>query len=182
MHKEMGMNRQIQQIMSASEGRYLSAAEQGVLREFAQGMEARLAAMAEISGKENAIIGAAIQEIFRAYPDVEKKYKNAQQSGYRDQALVLRYASLAMVRSDPDYLSDTLLTWLKTILRGVGFTPQFLEDAYSILERTASKELSPSSAKLLQPYLAQCTRTLSGKQGGAQAGPQAGSDAPKAAR
>lgn len=176
------MNRQIQQIMSASEGRYLSASEQGVLREFAQGIEARLAAMTEIGSKENAIISAAIQEIFRAYPDVEKRYKSAQQSGYRDQALVLRYATLAMLRNDADYLTDTLLTWLATILRGVGFTPQFVEDAYTILERTAGKELSPSSAKLIQPYLAQCTRVLCGKQTGTQADPQADAVAPRAVR
>jgi hypothetical protein len=176
------MNRQIQQIMSASEGRYLSPPEQDVLREFAQGIEARLAAMTEISGKESAIISASIQEIFRAYPDVEKKYKSAQQSGYRDMALVLRYATLAMVRNDPDYLTDTLLTWLATILRGVGFTPQFVEDSYTLLERTAGKELSPASAKLIQPYLAQCTRTLCGKQPGAQAAPQSAAAEPKAAR
>lgn len=176
------MNRQIQQIMSVSEGRYLSVSEQDLLRDFAQGIEARLAAMTEISGKENTVISAAMQDIFRAYPDVEKKYKTVQQSGYRDLALVLRYATLAMVRNDPDFLTDTLLTWLSTILRGVGFTPQFMEDAYTILERTASKELSPSSAKLIQPYLAQCTRILGGKQVGAGEDPQASAPAPRAAR
>lgn len=176
------MNRQIQQIISTSEGRYLSVSEQDLLRDFAQGIEGRLAAMTEISGKENTIISAAVQDIFRAYPDVEKKYKTAQQSCYRDLALVLRYTTLAMVRNDPDYLTDVLLTWLSTILRGVGFTPQFMEDAYTILERTAGKELSPSSAKLIQPYLAQCTRILGGKQVGAQADPPAGAVPPKAAR
>lgn len=164
------MNRQIQEMMTAAEGRYLNQAEQTLLREFAQGMEARLSAMSEISSKESVIVDRAVKEIMRAYPDLEKKYKNPQQTGIRDETLVLRYATLAMVKNDPQYLSDALLTWLATILKGIGFTSQFLEDAYQILERTATKELSPATAKLLQPFLNQCVTALSGRGAAAKSG------------
>jgi hypothetical protein len=157
------MNRQILEMMSAAEGRYLAAAEQALLREQAQGIEARLTAMTEVSTKETAIVDRAVKEVTRAYPDFEKKYKGAAQTAARDQSMVLRYATLAMVRNDPQYLADSLLTWLTTILKGVGFTPQFIEDAYKILERSAAKELSPASIKLLQPVLTQCITTLSGR-------------------
>ena len=155
------MNRQIQAMMGSVEGRYLNTAEQSMLREQAQGLEARLAAMTEIAAKESVIVDRTIKEVMRAYPDFEKKYKTAQQSGVRDQTLVLRYATLAMVRNDPQYLADTLLTWMATILRGVGLAPQFIQDAYKILERVATKELSPATGKLLQPFLAQCINSLS---------------------
>ena len=165
------MNRQIQDILGAAEGRYLNSAEQTTLREFAQGLEARLAAMTEISGKEAVIIERAIKEVLRAYPDLEQKHKTAVQSGTRDMTMVLRYATLAMVRSDPQYLQDSLLTWMATILKGLGFAGHFVTDTYKTLERVALKELSPSAGKLLQPLLQLCVESLGNSLAG---GPPAG--------
>ena len=94
------MNRQILDMLHTAEGRYLSQAEQVTLRDFASGVDGRLLAMTEISGKESAIIERTVREVFRAYPDLEKKYKNAKQTCVRDETMVLRYSTLAMVRND----------------------------------------------------------------------------------
>ncbi len=157
------MNRQIVEMFNSAEGRYLSASEQSALREYAQGLEARLAAMAEISSKESAIVEQTVREIFRAYPDMEKKFKNAMQTCIRDETLVLRYTTMAMLRNDPLYLNDALLSWLATILKGVGFAPHFIEDTYKTMALVASRELSPASAKLLHPFVLQCAAVLSGR-------------------
>lgn len=157
------MNRQMMDTLQGAEGRYLSTQEQTLLREFAAGLDARLQAMAEIGTKESTIVEQSVREILRAYPDVEKKYKGAQQSCLRDETLVLRYATMAMVRNDPQYLNDSLLTWMATILKGVGFAPHFIEDVYKTLALCAGKELTPETAKLLHPFLSQCTAVLSGK-------------------
>ena len=157
------MNRQVQDVFASAEGRYLSAAEQGVIRDWVQGLDARLAAMSEISGKETTIVEQTVKEIFRAYPDIEKKYKNAMATCIRDETLVLRYTTLAMVRNDPQYLNDALLSWLATILKGVGFAPHFIEDTYKTMALVAGRELSPSTAKLLHPFVLQCAAVLSGK-------------------
>lgn len=66
------MNRQLQQMFAAAEGRYLNPSEQSSLRAFALGIEARLAAMTEISSKESVIIERTVREIFRAYPEDRK--------------------------------------------------------------------------------------------------------------
>lgn len=166
------MNRQILEMFSSAEGRYLSAGEQSALREYTQGVEARLAAMVEISSKESAIVEQTVREIFRAYPDMEKKFKNAMQTCIRDETMVLRYTTMAMLRSDPQYLNDALLTWLATILKGVGFAPHFIEDTYKTMALVASRELSPASAKLLHPFVLQCAAVLSGR-GTADASPEA---------
>ncbi len=158
------MNRQLMDMLNNAEGRYLSASEQDQLREFAQGLDARLSAMIEIGSKESAIVEHTVKEILFAYPDLEKKYKNVMQTCIRDETMVLRYATQAMLRNDPQFLSDSLLTWMATILKGVGFAPQFIEDTYKTLSLTASKELSPTAAKLLQPFLVQCTVVLSGRE------------------
>lgn len=159
------MNRQLTEILAAAEGRYLSETEQSVLRDFAQGLEARLAAMTEISAKETVIVERTVKEVFSAYPDIEKKFKNAMKTCIRDETLVLRYAALAMLRNDPQYLSDTLLTWMATILKGVGLAPHFIEDTYKALALTVNKELTPASAKLLQPFIMQCAAVLGGTKG-----------------
>ena len=163
------MNRQIQDMFTSAEGRYLNAAEQGLLREWAQGLDARLAAMSEISAKEGPIVEQTVKEIFRAYPDIEKKFKNAMATCIRDETLVLRYATQAMLRNDPKYLDDSLLSWLATILKGVGFAPHFIEDTYKTMALVAGRELSPSTAKLLHPFVLQCAAVLSGKDSSKEA-------------
>jgi len=161
------MNRQIQDILCAAEGRYLNSGEQDTVRQYAQTVEARLTAMTEISGKESVIIERAVKEVLRAYPDLEQKYKSAAQSGTRDMTLVLRYTTLAMVRNDAQYLQDSLLTWMATILKGIGFAGHFVTDTYKTLERTALKELSPAAGKLLQPFLQVCIESLGNNLAGA---------------
>lgn len=163
------MNRQLQDIFTSAEGRYLTAAEQGLLRDYAQSVDARLTAMSEVSSKETTIVEQTVKEILRAYPDIEKKYKNAMATCIRDETLVLRYTTLAMVRNDPQFLNDSLLTWLATILKGVGFAPHFIEDTYKTMAMVAGRELSPATAKLLHPFVLQCAAVLSGKDSSKEA-------------
>ena len=156
------MNRQIQEMYLAAEGRYLTRAEQAMLRDYATQLEARLAAMEEIQSKEAVIVEQTIKQIMDAYPDYEQRHKEARNKGTRDMSLVLRYATQAMVRNDLQYLDDALLTWFRTILKGVGFTGNFIEDSYKLLGRQASRELSPEVAALIAPYLQHCVSALGG--------------------
>lgn len=157
------MNSEIKAMLLACEGRYPTRAEQAILRDWASRLEARLAALEEVRQREEVIVGQTIDEIFRAYPDFEKRYKDARSSCTRDETLVLRYCAQAMLRGDAKYLEDSLLTWMATILRGVGFLPQFIEDTYRTMMKVAMRELSPATAELLRPYLELCVTTLPGK-------------------
>ncbi len=157
------MNHEITTMLTASEGRYPTRAEQAILRDWAARLEARLAAVEEIKQAEEAIIAQTVDEVFRTYPDFEKRYKAARQSCTRDETLVLRYCAQAMLRGDPKYHEDGLPTWMSTILKGAGSTPQFTEDTYQTLGRVAARELSPQTAELLRPFIDQCVTTLAGK-------------------
>lgn len=157
------MNSEIKAMLLACEGRYPTRAEQALLRDWATRLEARLTALEEIRQREEVIVSQTVDEIFRAYPDFEKRYKDTRQCCTRDETLVLRYCAQAMLRGDPKYLEDSLLTWLSTILRGVGFLPQFIEDAYRTLTKVAMRELTPPTAELLRPFLEQCVAMLPGK-------------------
>jgi hypothetical protein len=155
------MNKQIGEMLCAAEGRYLTRAEHASLRELAAQLEKRLLAMEEIQTKEDVIVERALKDVTTAYPDYLNRHKDARAKGLRDLAFVLRYATQAMLRSDAEFLEDALLSWMRTILKGVGFTPQFIEDTYKTLERAATRELSPAVAELIRPYLMQCASSLS---------------------
>lgn len=158
------MNHEIQTMLSACEGRYPTRAEQAMLRDWASRLDGRLAAIEEIRNREEAIVSTTVDEVLRAYPDLEKRVKNARHCCTRDESLVLRYAALAMLRGDAKYLEDALLTWLATVLRGIGFAPQFIADSYQLLIRAAARELSPPTMELLRPYLELCVTVLAGKR------------------
>ncbi|HEY0137836.1 MAG TPA: hypothetical protein VGB85_27310 [Nannocystis sp.] len=157
------MNTEIQTMLSASEGRYPTRAEQAVLREWASKLDARLEAIDVIRSAEENIIGQTLDEVLVTYPNVEKHYKNVRSSGTRDMSLVLRYCAQAMLRGDIKYLDDSILTWMSTILRGVGLAPQFIEDTYRALARVAARELPPQVAELLRPYIERCAQVLPGR-------------------
>lgn len=167
------MNSELQTMMTACEGRYPTRAEQAMLRDWAARLEGRLAAVAEIQSREDAIVGQAVDEVLRAYPDLEKRIKDARRSCMRDVSLVLRYNSLALLRGDPQWLEDSLLTWMATVLRGVGFARAFVSDTYTILTRSAARELSPPVMEQLRPFLDLTVVALAGKQEPAAVGKEA---------
>ena len=157
------MNHEIQTMLSASEGRYPTRAEQAILRDWATRLDARLEAVEAIRAAEETIVGQAVDEVLATYPNVEKHYNAVRTSCIRDLSLVLRYAAQAMLRGDPQYLEDSLLTWMATILRGVGLAPQFIEDSYRALGRVAARELPPPVSELLRPYIERCVVVLPGR-------------------
>ncbi|MDX2011126.1 MAG: hypothetical protein SFW67_13085 [Myxococcaceae bacterium] len=161
------MNSAITDMFKQADGRYLTKDEGQLLREFASTLEARLAAMEELSQKEGKIIDRAIKEVMRAYPDYKDKYPEGQQKGARDMTFVLRYCAHAMVRNDPRFLEDTVLAWLATILRGVGLRANLIADAYRAVEKFALEELSPPSAELIRPWIQMATGALSAPPRGA---------------
>jgi len=158
------MNREIESILTASEGRYLTKAEQSVFREWSARLDARLAAIDELQSKEETIVRQTINDVFKAYPDFEKRMSGARASCNRDLTLVLRYCGQALLRQDSDYLEDSLLSWMATILRGVGFAPDFVRDTYRTLGKHVGRELSPANAELLRPFIDQCVTSLASGQ------------------
>jgi hypothetical protein len=156
------MNKDIEAMLTACEGRYPTRAEQATLRGWAGRFEVRLAAIEEIRECEDKIVTQTVDEVLRNYPDFERRFKGGRQTCLRDETLVLRFCAQALLREDMHYLEAGLLVWLATILRGVGFTPQFVAYTYSTLIQAADRELSPGVAELLRPYLQRCVAVLGG--------------------
>lgn len=147
------MNNELETMLRNAEGRYLTPAEEQKLRGFAQTLDQRLQTMAELRNKEAEVVERCMLRIKEAYPDFQAAYPEGSPKGSRDMILVLRFAAMALVKDDPEHLRTGLLTWLKTILRGVGLAEHFVRDAYTILSKEASQCLSQESYAAIEPYL-----------------------------
>jgi hypothetical protein len=148
------MNQTINNILANVEGRYLTKSEQQQIREWAEGFDARAKAATEVESKERDIVEGAMGQVMKSFPDLQEKYQDPDRKGREDFSLTLRYATLAMVKDDMKFLDDALLRWFRTILSGLGFSGQFLREAYTSLQQQAKKHLSAESYALMEPYLA----------------------------
>ncbi|MEO1483302.1 MAG: hypothetical protein AAFU77_14440 [Myxococcota bacterium] len=157
------MSSLMSEIMSASEGRYLSDDESNALREYVRGFDARLAAVDEIRAKEESVCEAATRAIIRAYPDYESNHPDSYEKSKRDLALVLRYCTHALIAGSRERLDESLLVWFSTILRGLGFTQGFIRDTYGALDDALQRELEASTYAAIAPYIAHARDVLSSK-------------------
>lgn len=156
------MNNEIESMLRAAEGRYPTRAEQALLREWASRLEARLGALEELRAHEDAIVRQTMADVVKAYPEFDAKMRGGREAATRDLTLVLRYCGQAMLRGDARYLEESLLAWMATILRGLGFAGDFIADTYRTLHKHARAELTPAAAELLRPYLELCVTRLGG--------------------
>ncbi len=150
-------------IMTASEGRYLTTQEAETLRDYVRGFEARLAAASEVEDKEQTVCERATRAIMSGYPDYEQNHPGAYEKSVRDMALVLRYCTQALVVGSKDRLDQSLLIWFSTILRGLGFTQAFIQDTYGALEEALQAELSTTTFQAIAPYVAHARSVLASK-------------------
>ena len=155
------MNHTIESILVGAEGRYLSKIEQQQVRVYVRSLELRFGAMIEVETKERDIVADALSRTMKMYPDLQQKYKEPEKKGQEDYSLVLRYATMAMLRNDKRYLDEVLLVWLRTILSGLGFSAEFVRDAYVHLSEAARARLTAESWTLLEPFLRHVIERLS---------------------
>ncbi|MEM6731682.1 MAG: hypothetical protein AAF658_09005 [Myxococcota bacterium] len=155
------MNTQLNDIMTAAEGRYITKGEQTIIREYVGGLERRLHAADEVQNKERAMSEKATRAVIDAYPEYERDHDQAFEKSVRDMTLMLRYAAMAMVKNDKEWLNDAVLLWFATILRGIGFTRNFVHDTYATLEEAMKSDVSPETFELMQPYVEHIRVTLS---------------------
>jgi hypothetical protein len=67
----------------------------------------------------------------------------------------------AMLLDEPKNLRDKLLYWLRTILAGLNFTPEFNRDTYTYLMEGFRQSLPPDAFAEFEPYLSQVIDIMS---------------------
>ncbi|MEM9456452.1 MAG: hypothetical protein AAGF11_19885 [Myxococcota bacterium] len=147
------MNYEINQLLKNAEGRYLTDLESQKLIGYAAGIRRRLEVARNVERAEAEIVGANMRAIKARYPELESMYgEHTNARIVRDQTFVLRYAVLAMVQRDPDFIRDKLSLWLATILAALCDLEHVIYAMEQIIE-ACRQHLEVEDAEELVPYL-----------------------------
>ncbi len=147
------MNAELKNLFSRAEGRYLDDIEAGQLRDYAEGLLSRLAIAAAIERAETVILDEVVAAVMTGMPTMQGAHgADAEDRVRRDQMMVLRYATHAMIIHDPNFIYDKLSVWLRTIL--VALVPhEIVMVGYRALLEACARHLPPSDNAALVPYL-----------------------------
>ena len=147
------MNSEMRTILLESEGRYLSDEERQKLVDYIDGFQQRLAFVQLIEEAEDGAVRFCIENTRKRYPNFDKYHDKAWAKAYRDGQLTTRYAAQAMLLDQKSLLEEKLLYWLRTILAGLNFTPEFNRDTYTFLTEGFRQALPPDAFNEFEPYL-----------------------------
>lgn len=140
-------------IFLESEGRYLSEEERDKLQNYISGFQKRLGVVQLIEEAEDGAVRFCIDNTRKRYPNFDKYHDKAWAKAFRDVQLTTRYAAQAMLLDDKETLREKLLYWLRTILAGLNFTPEFNRDTYTYLTEGFRQGLPPDAFAQFEPYL-----------------------------
>ncbi|XZE34416.1 hypothetical protein SH501x_005236 [Pirellulaceae bacterium SH501] len=155
------MNQRIQQLLLGSDSRYLSAEEKTEFSEYLERTRRLIDVLGQIEENEDTAVRFCIDNTRKRYPNFDKYHTNAWAKAFRDVQLTTRYMAQAMLLSDMKILEDKLLYWLRTILSGFSFTPEFNRDTYTYLKQGFRQALPPDVFEEFEPYLDRSIEILS---------------------
>lgn len=147
------MNNRISQILVGSDSRYLTAEERQEVLDYTQGFPERIKIVAMIEENEDGAVRFCIDNTRKRYPNFDKYHLHAWAKAFRDVQLTTRYMAQALLLDDMALLEDKLLFWLRTILAGLNFTPEFNRDTYTYLKQGFRQALPPDVFSKFEPYL-----------------------------
>jgi len=153
------MQKDFERLFHRAEDHYLHPLEMISFKKHLGLLEQRLAAYRTLREQEGLIFQAVADQLEAAYPERPvAELENA----LLHWISILRYGSMAMLLSNPEYLQYRLLEWLGDMVQA-----QELQDVESHLVELLTVQLqgvlSPEGFELLQPFLAQSERTVLGR-------------------
>lgn len=147
------MKNRIAQVLVGSDSRYLTAEERQEVLEYTGGFSERFRIVALVEANEDAAVRFCIDNTRKRYPNFDKYHTSAWAKAFRDVQLTTRYMAQAMLMDEMGILEEKLLFWLRTILAGLNFTPEFNRDTYTFLKQGFRQSLPPDAFAAFEPYL-----------------------------
>ncbi|MCY2973129.1 MAG: hypothetical protein NTW52_00505 [Planctomycetota bacterium] len=147
------MNTRINLLIQGSDSRYLTPEERQEVIDYTSGFVERLAVVAQIEENEEAAVRFCIDNTRKRYPNFDKYHTTAWAKAFRDVQLTTRYMAQAMLLDEIGILEEKLLFWLRTILAGLNFTPEFNRDTYTYLKQGFRQSLPPDIFAKFEPFM-----------------------------
>jgi len=155
------MNKEITQLLIGSDSRYLTADERQSVLEYTNGFAERFRILSLIEESEDAAVRFCIDNTRKRYPNFDKYHTTAWAKAFRDVQLTTRYMAQSMLLDDIGILEEKLLFWLRTILAGLNFTPEFNRDTYTFLKQGFRQSLPPDAFGVFEPFLNRTIEVMS---------------------
>lgn len=143
------MHPTIEAMFDEAENRYLKPEELKVLSTYVESLPERLDSYRHLRDQEVSIMQHVADELEPRFPNesqqtLERCLKNA--------LLIMRYAAMAMLLNDADFLSNRIIGWLEQT--NAVYETQDIDTAlYQLLNHRLSEVLNRSQLMLLRPHL-----------------------------
>jgi hypothetical protein len=145
------MNTQLRQLLTQSEGRFMTDAETAAMRGWAVGMTARLECARRVEAAEDRL-AAAITEAFMGRAADQRDRDHAEAKTDRDVRLTLRYLALGHVRDDLPWFRTAFAEWIGEMFRSLA-PPETLAALGDAMRAAIDEHLDPMDSRALRPYL-----------------------------
>lgn len=150
---------QLARLSVDADGRYASDRELKVFQDYFKSLETRIATYEKIRDAEEEIIARMEVEKKKADPTLFRLAdKDVTERCQRDLHRGLRYAAIAVLFGDLDYLRENPLLWYKTIVCSFGFARE-IGATYQIFPTVVKDYLNEEELELMMPVF-QLYRTI----------------------
>jgi hypothetical protein len=146
------MNNRIKKIILGSDSRYITSDERDEVKNYLSELEQRLDILSLVEDAEDGAVRFCIENTRKRYPNFDKYHDKAWAKAFRDVQLTTRYIAQAMLIDEVGMLEEKLLYWLRTILAGLNFTPEFNRDTYTYLKEGFRQSLPPDAFVKMEPF------------------------------
>jgi len=153
------MQKDFERLFHRAEDHYLHPLELISFRKHLGLMQERLVAYRTLRDNETVIFQAIADQLESEFGDAPVAQL---QQGLLHWISILRYASMAMLLSNPEYLQYRLLEWLEALVQAHDLLA--IETRLSVLLNQTLEGILPAEQfKLLHPFLEQAEQTVLGK-------------------
>lgn len=143
------MNTETYAIMVAAEYRYLTEAERQKIRDYALGMDARLALAGRIEAVEEAVVEAVTGRVCAVRPPASAEAAKRRAGDCR---CVLRYLAQAHARDDLDFFREQFVDWMIPLFE-VYVGAEELGAFFAEVRRALAEQLAAADLAALARYL-----------------------------
>lgn len=145
----IAINSQLNDLISQSEGRYLSNSELQGIKQYLQTVSERAKIYDILKTKSDPLIRLALKKFMALHPDVMKKHGKR---CYYDMTEVMRYIALSVLRDDPQFFKEAMALWETNIL--AAYQKQYpCLVCYRCLQEVIHENLPSNVTKYMDPYI-----------------------------
>jgi hypothetical protein len=152
------MHPDLQSLYHKAQDRYLQGLEIKLMRLHADHLGQRLAVYEILRDNEVNLFQPVADHLEQAFPKVETRVLS---QSLQQWLTIMRYASMAMLVSNPEFLQHRLLEWLTDVVQAHN-TMEISTKIHELLHEQLRKKLNAEQLDLLLPLLDQARMTLVG--------------------